>query len=96
MAAYGDAPANPNATTPTPGIPLPGLVKEFIAQTSQSPNIKIANSIDEIAAWIGAKPEILKETIEEYNAACAEKYDSIFSKDSRLLLPLMNGTLLCD
>jgi len=53
-----------------------------------SPFIRIADSLDEIAAWIGADPETLRGTIDEYNNACDRGYDPVFVKDRRHLIPL--------
>ncbi len=50
--------------------------------------VKISDSWDEIAKWIGADPKVLKTTIDEYNAACDNGYDDIFVKDRKYLLPL--------
>jgi fumarate reductase flavoprotein subunit len=48
-------------------------------------NAKIADSWDEIALWIGAKPEILNNTVEEYNRFCDNGQDTLFTKDSKYL-----------
>ena len=50
--------------------------------------VKISDSWDEIARWIGATPEVLKTTIDEYNSFCDQGYDEIFAKDRRFLQPL--------
>jgi fumarate reductase flavoprotein subunit len=50
--------------------------------------VKIANSWAEIAAWMGAAPEVLEATISEYNMACDQGYDDVFLKDAKYLLPL--------
>ena len=50
--------------------------------------VKISDSWDEIADWIGADPKVLKATVDEYNAACDHGYDPIFAKDRKYLLPL--------
>jgi len=50
--------------------------------------IKIADSWDEIAGWIGADPEVLKETIAEYNTCCNQGHDEDFAKERKYLLPL--------
>jgi fumarate reductase flavoprotein subunit len=50
--------------------------------------VKIAYSWDEIAEFIGAKPEVLKTTIEQYNAFYDNGYDDEFAKDKKYLLPL--------
>jgi fumarate reductase flavoprotein subunit len=49
---------------------------------------KIANTWDEVAEYIGAKPEVLKATIEQYNSYCDQGYDADFLKDKEFLLPL--------
>ena len=48
----------------------------------------IADSWEVMARWIGARPETLKATIDEYNDACDHGYDKIFNKDRRFLIPL--------
>jgi fumarate reductase flavoprotein subunit len=50
--------------------------------------VKIADSWDGIAAWIGSDPDVLKETIEDYNDYCLHGYDADFAKERRYLLPL--------
>ena len=45
-------------------------------------------SWDEIARWIGAPPEVLKATIDEYNSDCDQGRDALFAKDRRYMLPL--------
>ena len=49
---------------------------------------KISESWDAIAQWMGADPEVLKSTVEEYNDCCYHGYDKIFGKDRKFLLPL--------
>ena len=49
---------------------------------------KIADTWDEIAAFIGAKPEVLKATVEQYNAYCDKGYDYDMLKEKKYLLPL--------
>jgi fumarate reductase flavoprotein subunit len=66
--------------------PLPGLSRELLKQVNDV--FKISDSWDEIAAWIGAEPCVLKATIEEYNIACDQGYDNLFCKDRRYLLPV--------
>ena len=50
--------------------------------------LKIADTLDEIAEWIGCNPEILKTTVKNYNTYCENKYDAEMLKDSQFLLPL--------
>jgi fumarate reductase flavoprotein subunit len=52
------------------------------------PHVKISDSWEEIAGWMGADPKILEKTIDEYNDGCDRGYDPVFSKDRRYLAPL--------
>jgi fumarate reductase flavoprotein subunit len=69
------------------GVPQPEL-PEILRSAEKKGHARIANSWDEIAEWIGAKPEVLKATIDEYNSFCDEGHDKIFVKDIKYLLPL--------
>jgi fumarate reductase flavoprotein subunit len=81
------AAAHANWLPVSAATPLPGLEREVHKQADKG-ELKISNSWDAIAAWMGAAPAVLKATIEEYNAACDDKRDVIFAKDRRYLLPL--------
>jgi fumarate reductase flavoprotein subunit len=67
--------------------PLPGLERE-VQKLADKGDLKIANSLDEIAGWMGAVPETLKSNVDEYNAACDRRHDALFAKDPRYLLPM--------
>jgi fumarate reductase flavoprotein subunit len=67
--------------------PLPGLEREVQKQSGKGELIG-ADSWDAIAAWMGADPAVLKDTISEYNAACDDRHDPLFAKDRKYLLPL--------
>jgi fumarate reductase flavoprotein subunit len=67
--------------------PLPGLEREVNKQADKG-DLKVANSLKEIAGWMGADPAVLKATIDEYNVACDERHDGLFAKEQRYLLPL--------
>jgi len=41
-----------------------------------------------IADFIGAQPAVLDATMAEYNRACVEKYDAVFAKKPKFLVPL--------
>ncbi len=86
-AAYGGQQAM--ARSVTSGRPLPGIGKGLreIAD-NHSEWLKIANTLEDIANWIGAGPEILKKSVAEYNSACDKAYDPIFCKDKIYLLPI--------
>jgi fumarate reductase flavoprotein subunit len=73
---------------PQAGEPVPGLAKGVREKAKEGTMVKMSDSWDEIATWIGAKPEVLKATIDEYNTDCDHAHDSIFVKDRRYLLPL--------
>jgi fumarate reductase flavoprotein subunit len=49
--------------------------------------VKITHSWDEMAEWIGSSPDVLRATINEYNAGCDSGKD-LFCKDKRYLSPL--------
>jgi fumarate reductase flavoprotein subunit len=66
---------------------MPGLAKELQLLADKG-WVKMADSWDDIAGWIGADPEVLRATIDEYNAACDRGHDPIFAKDQALLVPL--------
>jgi fumarate reductase flavoprotein subunit len=67
--------------------PLPGLEREVQKQADKG-DLKIANSWNDIAGWMGCDPAVLNASINEYNAACDDKHDRLFAKDPRYLLPM--------
>lgn len=69
------------------GNKLPGLERELRALVDKG-LVKISDSWDAIADWMGTDPGALKTTIEEYNSACDCGHDAIFAKDRSYLLPL--------
>jgi fumarate reductase flavoprotein subunit len=70
-----------------PGTKPTDLDKEFQIQADKG-FLKIADSWDEIARWIGVAPKALKTTIDEYNHFSDQGYDRDFLKDRIHLLPL--------
>lgn len=50
--------------------------------------VKIADSLDEIAKWMGADPAVLKATVERYNSFCKNGYDADFLKAKEFLRPI--------
>ncbi len=50
--------------------------------------VKISDSWNEIAKWMGAVPKVLGESVREYNAFCDQGYDALMSKDRNYLIPL--------
>jgi len=68
---------------------MPELEKELKVESDKD-RVKRSDTWDEIAEWIGADPEDLRETIERYNSSCNQGYDESFAKERRYLLPLTN------
>ena len=66
---------------------MPGLERGIQGQADKG-SVKISDSWDGIADWIGADPKVLKSTIDEYNAACDHGYDPIFAKERVYLASL--------
>jgi fumarate reductase flavoprotein subunit len=71
-----------------PAIPLPGLKRE-LQKKSDKGFLKISDSWNDIANWMGSKPTVLKATIDEYNSACDHGHDTLFAKDQKYLRPLI-------
>jgi fumarate reductase flavoprotein subunit len=63
-------------------------LKERIEVEVDKGRAKISDSLDDIATWIGASPEVLLETVDQYNRFCEQGRDPIFSKDRKYMLPL--------
>ncbi len=70
-----------------PRSKVPGL-DGILQDAGQKGTLKIADSWEEIADWMGLSPAVLKTTLEEYNSACEKGYDGVFNKDRRYLQPL--------
>lgn len=68
--------------------PWPQVADKELRWLEKRGEVRIADSWDKIAEWMGADPDILKATIDEYNAACDKGHDDIFAKDKKYLLPL--------
>jgi len=49
----------------------------------------IAETLEEIAKFMGLPAEKVQEAIEEYNGFCARGRDALFSKDPRLMMPVI-------
>ena len=64
-------------------------LEEELRLHSDKGTIKISDSLEEIAQWIGAQPRVLKKTVDEYNSFCDQRYDGLFMKDPRFLQPLL-------
>jgi fumarate reductase flavoprotein subunit len=63
-------------------------LEEQLRLEAEKGRVKMSSSWDDIAKWIGASPEALKTTVNDYNSLCEQRYDDAFFKDPRFLLPL--------
>jgi fumarate reductase flavoprotein subunit len=70
-----------------PGSTLPDL-EPVLESAVERGVVAISNSWDEIAKWMGADPQSLKATIEQYNLSCDHRRDEFLAKDPRFLIPL--------
>jgi len=68
-------------------VPVTGL-REKLEILVDKTGLKIADSWDDIANWIGCDPKVLKAEINEYNSFCDKRHDAIFVKDPKALIPL--------
>ncbi|MBI5443209.1 MAG: FAD-dependent oxidoreductase [Deltaproteobacteria bacterium] len=59
-----------------------------IAPEVEKGHVKISDSWDEIARWMGVDPAALKATVDGYNASCRAGRDGFFCKEPRFLRPL--------
>jgi fumarate reductase flavoprotein subunit len=71
----------------TKGKTHPGL-KEKLQKLAESGGAKISDSWEEIARWMGAKPEVMQAEIDAYNAYCAQGRDEIFARNPDCMRPL--------
>jgi fumarate reductase flavoprotein subunit len=69
------------------GTKMTELDKEMRTQLSKG-EIKISDSWEEIAKWMGVAPEVVKASINEYNGFCDRGCDATFAKDPRFLIPV--------
>lgn len=70
-----------------PGDRLPDLSDQLNSEAEKG-KVKISETLDDIAGWMGADVRVLKDTIESYNSFCDQGHDRIFVKDPKYLLPL--------
>jgi fumarate reductase flavoprotein subunit len=66
-------------------IPLPGLERELRKPHAA---VKVADTWQEIAAWIGVAPSTLLATVSEYNESCDRGHDALLGKHRKYLRPL--------
>ena len=63
------------------------LYADLAEELSQGKTVR-GDSIEELAAAIGAPAEVLHQTLEQYESFCVSGKDTEFMKDPRFLLPL--------
>jgi fumarate reductase flavoprotein subunit len=65
-------------------------IDKHLKKDAQEGLVKVGDTWEAIARWIGADPEKLKHNIEVYNYSCDRGFDGLFYKDRRYLQPLRN------
>lgn len=76
----------------TRGVPLPDLKEKLLdAQTKAPTEVKIAETVTELAEWIGCSPETLQAELDAYNRYCQQGYDEDFNKPRKYLAPCHVG-----
>jgi fumarate reductase flavoprotein subunit len=65
--------------------PLGDILKEI---SKSGTGVKVSESLKEIADWIGASEETLRNSIERYNRFCINGYDEDFAKERRFLIQI--------
>jgi fumarate reductase flavoprotein subunit len=66
---------------------MPDIDTALRAETGKG-RVHIADNWQDMAAWTGADPAVLENTVARYNALCDRGYDEDLGKDRRYLLPL--------
>ena len=67
-------------------IDLEGQIKGL--KESGNKNVFTADSLEELAISMGINPNVLKNTVEEYNSFCEKGHDDLFAKDPKYLRPV--------
>ena len=70
--------------------PLVGLARleKQLQSDADKGTVKISDSWEGIAQWMGAESKVLKGTVNEYNLSCDSGYDKLLLKHRRFLEPL--------
>lgn len=66
------------------GKKMPGLEKAIMAHESNG-LVKRADTLEELADWIGVDAQVLKSTVEQYNDCCDNEKDHYLGKDEKFL-----------
>jgi fumarate reductase flavoprotein subunit len=73
-------------------------IDKHLQKEVQEGRVKIADSWEAIARWMGADPRKLTDNVQVYNKCCEKGFDDLFYKDRRYLQPLRKPpyyALLC-
>ncbi|MBP1736882.1 MAG: flavoprotein subunit of a reductase [Oscillospiraceae bacterium] len=74
------------------GCPIPSLKEQLEAAQKKAPfAVKIADTVEELAQWIGCGTEALQDELNRYNSYCEQGYDADFNKARRYLVPCRTG-----
>jgi fumarate reductase flavoprotein subunit len=66
---------------------LESVVQQVVLE-DEGKSVKVSESWQVIAKWVGCDPGVLQFTIDEYNESCDRGYDAVFAKNREFLLPL--------
>ena len=64
---------------------------QLAAASAKGQWAKSADTLAELAEWIGCDAAALQATVDEYNAFCAQGHDATFAKKRRYLRPIAQG-----
>lgn len=81
----GDAPGHSKTVRGIPGL---DSIFDKYTVGRRGEFCRRADTLEEIADFAGFDLDVLKDTLERFNAACACGYDSDFLKERRLMLPV--------
>lgn len=74
------------------GVPIPDLKEQFAKAAAKAPTeCVICDTVEELANWIGCKPEVLQDELNRYNGYCEHGYDEDFNKPRKYLAPCHVG-----
>lgn len=68
-----------------------GALREALEKETAKGGVFRADSIEALAAAAGIDPAALTAEVQAYNAACAAGHDSLFGKDRRALIPVLEA-----
>jgi len=55
------------------------------SEAAKGTDVLIADTLDDVARWLGIEAKVLKLTVEEYNALCRSGHDGLFNKNAKFL-----------